>query len=54
MTCPGDDAVVQTACFRLNLAEACPGIDAGGIVGQRRVQMPMHGELEQRRFQMTM
>ena len=54
VACPGDDVGMQTASFKLNLAEACPGIDAGGTVEQRRVQTPMHGELEQRRFQMTM
>ena len=29
VACPGDDVGMQTACFKLNLAEACPGIDAG-------------------------
>ena len=31
VACPGDDVRMQTACFKLNLAEACPGIDAGGV-----------------------
>ena len=34
VVCPGDDVGVKTklslSCFELNLAEACPGIDAGG------------------------
>ena len=43
MACPGDDVGMQTACFKLNLAEACPDIDAGSV-GQRLVKVSMHGE----------
>ena len=31
VACPGDYEKMQTACFKLNLAEVCPGIDAGGV-----------------------
>ena len=32
--CPGDNVGVQPACLKLILAEACPGIDAGGVKGR--------------------
>ena len=28
VACPGNDVGMQTACFKLSLAEACPGFDA--------------------------
>ena len=31
VACPGDDVGVKTACFKLNLAEACPSIDVGEV-----------------------
>ena len=31
VACPGEDVGMQTACLKLILAEACPGIDAGGV-----------------------
>ena len=34
MTCQGDDVGVKAAYFKLTLAEACPGIDAGGIMAE--------------------
>ena len=43
VACPDHDAGVQTVCFKLNLAEECPGIDAVGSAGQMRVQVPMQG-----------
>ena len=54
MTCPGDDVGEYRACFQLKLAEACPGIDVARSVEQRRAETYMHGELEQRLFQVTM
>ena len=31
VACLGDDEGMRAACFKLNLAEMCPGIDAGGV-----------------------
>ena len=47
VACPGDDVGLKAACFKLNLAEACPSIDAGecrteachvSMQGERRVE----------------
>ena len=35
---PGDDVGLQTACFKLNLAEACPGVYVWNV-DQRRAKV---------------